>query len=103
MFFFLRINKKGMDSDDVLIQCNEVEQKIHQKEVESKIDNEYKSCCLVMDKRALSFFSTLSISFTVIVFCIVKLSIVESCEEQNTYIGLLTLILGIWIRSPTFK
>ena len=98
-----------MESEDVLtpketlIKCDEVDQKIHQKEVQSKIDNEYKSCCLTIDKRALSFFSTLFISLIVITFCIIKLSLNESCESQNTYISLLTFVVGIWVKSPSLK
>lgn len=62
----------------------------------------WKSGCLIIDRNAVVFFSTLFISLIVITFCIFKLTHSDSCEAQNTYIGLLTLVLGIWIKSPSF-
>lgn len=61
----------------------------------------WRSCCLEMDKRAVVFFTTLGISVAVMIFCGVKLSFADTCEETNTWMALLTLILGIWIKTPT--
>lgn len=69
---------------------------------EKKTPKVWKSGCLLIDRNAVVFFSTLFISLIVITFCIFKLTYSESCEAQNTYIGLLTLVLGIWIKSPSF-
>jgi hypothetical protein len=66
-------------------------------------DRTWKSGCLQMDKGAVMFFSTLGISLIIIAFCIYQLVSSTSCETQTTYMGLLTLILGIWVKSPAFK
>jgi hypothetical protein len=52
------------------------------------------------DRRLLVFISTLTISLLTILFSIYQLVNLNDCHSQNTYIGILTLILGIWIRSP---
>lgn len=72
-----------------------------------KVDNyleerQWKSCCLTIDRKAVVFFSTLGISLIMIAFCIFQLTTSKSCETQTTYMGLLTLVLGIWIKSPGF-
>ena len=64
--------------------------------------NTWNSCCLTLDRRATVFFSTLTISLIIIAFCITKLVMARSCEEANTWISLLTFILGIWVIQPSF-
>jgi hypothetical protein len=65
------------------------------------IENTWTSCCVRLDKQATLFFSTLGISLIMIIFCMNKLSGTLTCEETNTWISLLTFILGIWIKTPT--
>lgn len=69
-------------------------------------DNEtklYKSCCFEIDRKATIFFTTLSLSLLTITFCIFKLTQQNlSCSEQNSYMSLMTFILGIYMRSPLF-
>ena len=65
-------------------------------------DRTWKSCCLEMDRKAVVFFATLAISLIMIAFCIFQLTTSKSCEAQQAYMGLLTLVLGIWIKSPSF-
>ena len=50
-----------------IIEENEAEEK--------QITNEWKSCCLVIDKNAVLYFSQLSLALIIIAFCIVKLSL----------------------------
>jgi hypothetical protein len=69
-------------------------------EQQSIIENNWKSCCLTVDKRAVLFFSQLSISILVILFCCFQLIRLENCEAQSLYSGILTLILGVWCPSP---
>ena len=71
-------------------------------EVKNIDDRTWKSGCLTIDRNAVVFFATLGISLIMIAFCIFQLTTSESCQTQNTYIGLLTLVLGIWIKSPSF-
>jgi hypothetical protein len=73
----------------------------HQQEPDDQ-ETLWTSCCVKLDKRATIFFSTLTISLIMIAFCIVKLSLTSTCEETNTWVSLLTFILGIWIRTPSF-
>tara|TARA_R110000803_G_scaffold197206_1_gene260669 strand:- start:758 stop:1102 length:345 start_codon:yes stop_codon:yes gene_type:complete len=72
-------------------------------ELEKKVnvENSWRSCCLTVDKRAIIFFSQLSISGTVIIFCMYMLgNYHDSCETTNIYIALLTFILGIHLPQP---
>ena len=89
------------EKKEFLRSSTQVELKIHEDEKKSELENTWKSGCLIMDKRATMFFTTLFISVGVMIFCIVKLCLAESCEEGNQWMALLTLVLGIWIKSPT--
>ncbi len=68
-----------------------------------KDENTYKSCCLFVDKRALQFFSQLTISLITIGFSISQLAISESCEKDALYSGMLTLVVGTWLPQPSMK
>ena len=60
-------------------------------------------CCTgtMSDKRLLRFVAMLGITGPVLLFSIAMLSMRDlSCPEQNTFIGLITLILGTWLKSP---
>lgn len=64
-------------------------------------ENQYKTCCgTVSDKRLLVFISSLSISLLILTFCCYQLVNKEDCQSQNTYVGIITLIIGIWLKSP---
>jgi hypothetical protein len=80
----------------------EVELKIHEHKEENIINNTWKSCCFTLDKRSTIFFSTYSMSLILVFFCIFKLSGNLSCAEQNTWVGLMTMVIGIYMRAPTF-
>ena len=58
----------------------------------------WKSCCgSRLDKRALQFFSQLTISLIVMIFSLYQLH-----KEKNTeiYLSLLTMILGLYVDAP---
>jgi hypothetical protein len=65
-------------------------------------ENTWKSCCLLVDKRAVSFFSQLGISITIIVFCLCQLYTLPKCDSGE-YMSLLTLVLGCWLPQPSMK
>lgn len=67
------------------------------------LENTYKSCCLTVDKRALQFFSQLTISLIIIAFSIYQLITSKSCEKDSLYSGFLTLVIGTWLPQPTIK
>ena len=76
-------------------QLAQIEQEIVEKE------NTYKSCCLIIDLRAVKYFSQLLICITVITLCIFNLvEYPEDCNSNQVYIGLLTMIVGVFIPSP---
>ena len=66
-------------------------------------DNTWKSMCLEMDRRAVQYFTQISIIGSVMIFCIFKLTTDTSCVAQQAYTGLLTLLIGILAPSPKFK
>jgi hypothetical protein len=65
-----------------------------------KEENLWRSCCILVDKRVVVFSSQLLIAVSVISFCFYQLSIDDSCEHNQVYVGLLTMILGIFLPSP---
>lgn len=69
-----------------------------------EVENEhYKwhSCCIGQktDSRLLKFCSIYLIIFLVFIFCLIKLFYAKTCQEETTYISLLTFILGLVIPS----
>ena len=75
-----------------------------QKKIDATLYNDtWKSCCLVMDRRGVIFFSQLSISVMVMAFSIRQLIWLEDCNSQQTYTGLLTLCLGVWLPAPSMS
>ena len=66
-------------------------------------ENTWKSLCMVMDRRAVQYFTQISIIGSVMIFCIFKLTTDTSCVAQQAYTGLLTLLIGILAPSPKFK
>lgn len=59
---------------------------------------QYRSCCgCRIDSRAVGLLSQVIMIGMTFIFCIVQLIRVNSCEETQTYIGLLTFLLGLII------
>ena len=71
------------------------------------MDNEeqetWKSCCLRTDPNAVIFFSQLTIALITIGFCIYQLSVSESCERDSMYSGILSLVIGCYLPTPSIK
>jgi len=87
-----------MSSEEVELKINElnVSKSFSEKEFQRK--TYYKTCCgSRLDKRALQFFSQLTISLIVIIF-----SLYQLYREKNTeiYLSLLTMIIGIYTDAP---
>jgi len=64
--------------------------------------NVWRSCCLEVDKRAITFFSQFIISIFIIAFCLGQLYTLDKCDS-DIYMNLLTLILGTWLPNPSMK
>lgn len=98
--------KKSMHMVDRSSTAKEL--KVLEQEHRFKIEDEqykdrWESCCLVLDRRAVQFFTQIAIIAGTIGFCIIQLYKNETCETQQTYIGLLTMLIGILIPGPKFS
>ena len=67
---------------------------------DEKYDNNWKSCCITMDKRALQYFSQIIIIGGIMIFNIAQLIRLEDCNSQVPYMSLLTFLIGILIPNP---
>ena len=82
---------------------------MEQKAVEYKFAEEgeskyhWNSCCLKVDKRALTFFTQATFSGLTVGFCIVMLITAQDCATFSRYSPLLTLVIGVWLPSPQLK
>jgi len=63
----------------------------------------WRSACVLMDKNAVQYFTTIGIITGIMGFSIYKLSTNESCESQTAYMGLLTMMIGLVAPAPQFK
>jgi hypothetical protein len=65
--------------------------------------NHWDSCCIgkSSDKRLLIFIANLTISISLLSFSFVRLCSTLTENEQSIYIGFITLIVGIWVKSPS--
>ncbi len=90
----IHMDELGYDEKKIYVQ-HEI------KKEDDEFENTWKSCCLVMDRRAIQFFSQLIISSSIMLCFIVQLI----HDDQNTshrtaYMSLLTILIGILIPSP---
>ena len=63
-------------------------------------------CCSksgTTDKRIIVFFSQFSITLIIIFFCIYQLILSNSCESDQLYMSLLTLVIGIYLPNPKMR
>tara|TARA_R110000868_G_scaffold355510_2_gene617030 strand:- start:609 stop:950 length:342 start_codon:yes stop_codon:yes gene_type:complete len=76
----------------------------HRLKVEDeKYKDTWESCCLVMDRRAVQYFTQIVIIGSTMAFSIAQLYRIDTCEGQQAYLGLLTLLIGILIPNPKFN
>jgi len=76
----------------------------HKIDLENKADeNQWKSCCVVMDKRAITFFSQIFTTVSIMTFCMVQLVRLDDCNSEQTYLGLLTFLIGCMLPNPQFN
>ena len=70
---------------------------------ESTQSNTWRSCCLVVDKDMVRYFSQLTFIGLVIIVCVFKLIKDVSCTSQIAYSNMLSLTLGVLIPSPRIR
>ena len=90
-----------MNSPQMTTSRRVLEHKIQTENVNQ--DTTWKSCCLLMDRRAVQYFTQVTVISSVMAFCIYQLVTNETCEAQTGYTGLLTLLIGVLVPSPKFK
>lgn len=61
---------------------------------------EWSFCCSKTSPRAVKYFTTLGISVIVLLFSIIQISL---GNESPIYFNLLSLIIGIYIKTPQMK
>jgi hypothetical protein len=76
----------------------------HKMDIEDeKYANTWTSCCVTLDRRAVQYFTQIVIIGGAMCFSILQLYRNESCENQQAYLGLLTLLIGLLMPSPKFN
>jgi len=70
---------------------------------DDKYKDTWKSCCMVLDRRAVQYFTQILIIGGTMGFSIAQLYRINTCEGQQAYLGLLTLLIGILIPNPKFS
>ena len=63
----------------------------------------WRSCCLVLDKRATIFFAQLTFSLIIVGFCVGMLITNQDCPTFSRWSPLLVLILGVWLPQPSLR
>lgn len=71
------------------------------KKDENHSHHHWKSCCMTFDRHAVMFFSQLGISIAVLVYCGYKLQGLDRFDDSNTWVGFVTFILGVWVKTPS--
>ena len=90
---------------DVKESSTLVNHKIAVEDDQRQFEHKYQwnSCCLRVDKRALSFFTQAAFSGCIVAFCITMLCTAQDCATFSRYSPLLTLVVGVWLPSPQLK
>ncbi len=57
-------------------------------------------CGKEIDSRLVQYMGSLAISLICLVFCVYQLT---AGEDSSVYISIITMILGVYMPSPTFK
>jgi hypothetical protein len=100
------IKEEEIKEEAKLVHSPSIEKKMfeHKIKVEDKeYENTWKSGCLTMDKRAVMYFSQLSVIVGIMGFSIYQLVNIPDCQGQQSYMGLLTLLIGLLLPNPKFS
>ena len=78
------------------------EDELHDQELQYQHEmqaQQWKSCCFQLHKDSTTYFTSVSILGIVIIFCIVQLF--RDANNSCVYIPILSLCLGVFIKSPS--
>jgi hypothetical protein len=77
--------------------------RIQELERKLEVENTWNSCCLKTDRRAVIYFTSFSLSASVLVLCIYQLLTKDDCNSNQLFLGLLTFILGVYFPNPKIQ
>ena len=63
----------------------------------------WRSCCVEIDRDAVVYLTGFSLITASMVFCFYQLIVLKDCHSQQSYLSVLTLILGVLLPSPVIK
>lgn len=99
-----------IDEIDVLLRQTDIKttpstvKRIIERKLEHEKDeyrDRWKSCLgCESDRRIVTYFSQMTIIAVVISFCIYQLITLDSCPDQQAYLGLLSFVIGLVFPNP---
>jgi hypothetical protein len=64
-------------------------------------DEIWRSCCFACDPHAATFIAQLA--FSLIAFCVSIAMIIIKDDNKSLWIGIISMIIGVYIPQPSFK
>jgi len=92
-----------MDISPVTNPLNDPENPDRQRVIINDSSYIWRSCCLEVDKRVVVFTSQFIITLMIITFSLYQLAQKNTCEHQQFYSSLITMLIGIFLPSPRVK
>ena len=93
----------NLNRSSTSIKLKILEQEHRFKIEDDKNKDTWVSCCMVLDRRAVMYFTQIAIIGGTMAFSIAQLYRNASCEGQQAYLGLLPMLIGISIPNPKFS
>ena len=93
------INHNMTMSQELIIHKSNLD-RIEELEKKKLAENSWNSCCFKTDRRAVIYFSQFGLSVAVVIMCIYQLLTRDDCNSNQLFLGLLTLILGVYLPQP---
>ncbi len=69
----------------------------------STLRAKYDSCCGSIDKECFDFVARMIFIFTVLLFAMIQVVVVEDVNQHQIYLSIVTSILGYMLPSPTLR
>ena len=93
-----------MDISPVTNPLNDPENPDRQRVIINDSSYIWRSCCgMLVDKRVVVFTSQFIITLMIIAFSLYQLAQKHTCEHQQFYSSLITMLIGIFLPSPRVK
>lgn len=83
---------------------HKIQMEDHKLELEDKkYENTWRSCCLVVDRRAVVYLSQMFVIVFAMGFSMYQLMSIHECNGQQAYLGLLTMLIGLLCPNPNYQ